>query len=462
MTRSSPFSDASDSSSSHGARPSVAVAIDRRLIRSRGGSVRYLTTTITAPRPAPREAATPLPLNLALVIDASGSMSGAPIEAAKSAVLKAIDRLSDLDHLSVVSFAEDVVLHVENMAMTAEGKVRAKLAVHELQPRGSTNLGAGWLLGCEAAAKRRASVLAVERDHVVVLSDGHANAGIVDPVELARLAADLRERGITTSTVGIGCRYSPVQLQVLAESGGGRMHDAERPDEIAEIVLAELLDAESTTMQNVELHLHLPPRVRAEVFGTARASFANGTYRVVIGAITAGVSRRVVVKLRFEGGSEGETVALSGVLSWLDPATAMVQELEWSCGEVQFADGASCANQQRDPVVAELVLDQWQAHIVQEAMARNQAGDLDAAHRYVHEQLVYFASYCDGIPRGPQLLLTLRAFARSMQARYEPARAKEMMLGSYKMGRGEEDRRRDKRFGFSTYMEDQLPPDSLA
>lgn len=462
MTRSSPFADASDSSSPKGAQPLFAAAIDRRLLRSRGGSVRYLVSTITAPKPTPREAAAPLPLNLALVIDASGSMSGAPIEAAKSAVLQVIDRLSELDHLSVVSFAADVRLHVESMAMSAEGKVRAKLAVHELRPRGSTNLGAGWLQGCEAAAKRRASVVGVERDHVVVLSDGHANAGIVDPAQLATLAADLRERGIATSTVGIGCGYSPVQLQVLAESGGGRMHDAERPDEIAEIVLAELTDAESTTMQNAELHLHLPRWVRAEVFGLSPASFANGTYRVVLGAITAGVSRRVVVKLQFEGGREGERVALAGALRWLDPATGVVQEQKWSCGEVEFAAGASLANQPRDLGVAELVLDPWQAHIVQQAMARNQAGELEAAHRYVSEQLVFFATYCDGIPRGAQMLETLQAFERSMRHRYDAVRAKEMMLGSYKMGRGEEDRRRDKRFGFATYLEDQLPPESHA
>ena len=60
------------------------------------------------------------------------------------------------------------------------------------------------------------------QNRVIVLSDGHANRGLVEPGELGHHAAELRKRGLYTSTVGIGDNYSPVQLDAIAEHGGGR------------------------------------------------------------------------------------------------------------------------------------------------------------------------------------------------------------------------------------------------
>jgi hypothetical protein len=70
---------------------------------------------------------------------------------------------------------------------------------------------------------------------------------------LAKHASELRKRGIVTSTVGVGHNYSPTQLQAIAEAGGGRMHDAEEPGDIAQIVMAELNDTLSTVVDHLEL-----------------------------------------------------------------------------------------------------------------------------------------------------------------------------------------------------------------
>ena len=84
--------------------------------------------------------------------------------------------------------------------------------------------------------------------HVVLLSDGHANEGIVDPSSLRSHADEMASRGVTTSAVGVGNGYSPLQLEALSEGGLGRLHDAGTPDEMIETILGELGEVDATEL----------------------------------------------------------------------------------------------------------------------------------------------------------------------------------------------------------------------
>ena len=59
---------------------------------------------------------------------------------------------------------------------------------------------------------------------LLILTDGQANDGLVDPQELSEVAANLRMRGISTSAVGIGQDYSTHQIEPIADQGGGMLH----------------------------------------------------------------------------------------------------------------------------------------------------------------------------------------------------------------------------------------------
>ena len=163
---------------------------DRDLVWHRGRSVRYLLAEINTPPAPEKETRRRRGVNLSLVIDASASMDGDRLEAAKQAAIGVIERLSEQDCLSVVSFADDVQTHVEATSMDGDGRSKAIAEVAELFTRGCTNLSDGWLAGAEHVAAQ------IERrdgahNHVVLLSDGHANRGITDERELARIATDI-------------------------------------------------------------------------------------------------------------------------------------------------------------------------------------------------------------------------------------------------------------------------------
>lgn len=419
----------------------ITLAADRAIVRDAGLSVRYVVATVTAPKVEPAPDARRPPLNLALVIDASGSMEGRPLQAACDGAALVVEQLSADDHLSLVSFASDVVVHAAAVRLDETGKAQVLSSLRELTTRGSTDLCAGWLAGCEAVATRLAEAAEHERNHVVVLSDGHANEGTVSPEQLAHHASALRQRGVFSSTVGIGVSYSPVQLQAISEAGGGRMHDAERPEEIAEVLLAELADTIATTVENLQLTLNLPPLVRAEVYGTAPVAQEGSDYRVQLGSMLSGATRHVVVKLTFPAGTPGSQLALGARASWRTPFDGTEHVCDLPTCTFRFGSASECIAQPRDLDRARLVLSHWQASILHRAMALNQAGDLHAAYALVEDEVRHFERYCRGIPGAESLLHILQAYLPSMQHQQHAAPAKEMMLASYKLSRGEADRR---------------------
>ena len=71
-------------------------------------------------------------VNLALVIDRSGSMQGSPIEAAKSAAIQIAEKLNSQDRLSLVTFDSEVDMLFSNVQMNEQGSSYAKGLISEI------------------------------------------------------------------------------------------------------------------------------------------------------------------------------------------------------------------------------------------------------------------------------------------------------------------------------------------
>ena len=162
------------------------------------------------------------PLNVTLVLDASGSMGdGNRIEIARAAADSIRRSLSRDDRISVVHFSTNVIrgLTVENHA---QDSLDVTWSIDQLTPRNSTNVQAGLNRGVEIAdSMRRRNPEAY--NYIILMSDGVANVDATDPFAILESAVDRDSSNplrLITIGVGIG-NYNDELLEQLAQHGNG-------------------------------------------------------------------------------------------------------------------------------------------------------------------------------------------------------------------------------------------------
>jgi Ca-activated chloride channel family protein len=176
------------------------------------------------------------PLNLALVIDKSGSMAAADkMSRLKAALLTLVSQLRDTDVLSIVVYDYDAAVLMP--ARTLEDREDVKRLIRGIEPGGSTNLHAGLMLGYHEVLKNF--------DHdstnrVILLTDGIANEGVTEPSQIARDSQSFNDRGIDLSTIGLGLDLNKDLLRHLAQSGRGLFHFVADAQDIEKVFVKEL------------------------------------------------------------------------------------------------------------------------------------------------------------------------------------------------------------------------------
>ncbi len=200
-----------------------------------------------------------LPLNLSLVLDRSGSMGGEKIAFAREAAAFLVRRLRPTDVVSVVAFDDEVITVAEPATGDAQAGLPAE--IERIDVGGSTNLSGGWLRGRELAARSVSTQTEPGKsakhrvNRVILLTDGQANAGIVDHSQLRGLCARSLEDGVTTSTVGFGADYDEELLRGMAEAGGGHSYYIENPDQAPGVFEEEIEGLMSLAAQNIEVKI---------------------------------------------------------------------------------------------------------------------------------------------------------------------------------------------------------------
>lgn len=159
--------------------------------------------------------------SLVVVLDRSGSMDGEPLEGAKNAIASLVRRLAPQDCFGLVVFdgTADVVIPVRQMR--DYDVIALETIIGRIESGGSTDLSAGYLLGMREL-KRSLRATKHTGATILLVSDGEANAGITDPVQMRDMAAKASARHhITCSTLGYGAGYDEVLLEAMARGGNG-------------------------------------------------------------------------------------------------------------------------------------------------------------------------------------------------------------------------------------------------
>jgi Ca-activated chloride channel homolog len=212
-------------------------------------------------------------LSVHLVLDVSGSMEGESIARARSAAAALVDKLAPSDDFSLVTFSSDANVIVPDGEV---GPRRAwiKGTIAGIKEEGGTNIGEGLRLGYAQAALPTIPEDAVRV--VFLVSDGHANFGITRTERLSQLALDAFQKGIQTSSFGLGSDYDGALMSAIANDGSGGYYYLRDPDQIAPALSTELdrrLDPVATT---VEVRVRLKKDVDLlRVYGSRRLDEAE-------------------------------------------------------------------------------------------------------------------------------------------------------------------------------------------
>ena len=197
------------------------------------------------------------PVNIALVLDKSGSMNGQKMQQAKEAAILAIDRLSPGDVVSVISYDNTARVLVPATEVGDKHAIRER--IRSLQAQGGTALFAGV---SEGAQELRRFLDANRVNRVILLSDGQANEGPSTPTELGDLGASLIKEGISVTTIGLGLQYNEDLMAQLARRSDGNHSFVEHVDELARIFNQEFGDVLSVVAQNVTVTIDCNEGIR--------------------------------------------------------------------------------------------------------------------------------------------------------------------------------------------------------
>ncbi len=214
------------------------------------------------------------PLNLAVVLDRSGSMTGAKLEKARQAAMGLVDQLAPGDFFSLIAYSDRAEVLVP--AQVPEDKEAVKSRISRICAGGSTALYAGVELGAKELQKH----LADRRiNRVILLSDGLANIGPSSTQDLRQLGHALSERGISVTTIGVGDDYNEDLMAGLAEASDANYYYVKDTERLPEIFAKELGALVAVAAREVRIEIICPKGVkpigligRPEVFSGQKAS----------------------------------------------------------------------------------------------------------------------------------------------------------------------------------------------
>lgn len=251
-----------------------------------------LTLLVELTAPTPTSTVVRQPATLQVVLDRSGSMGGGRLEGAETALIALVDRLDPTDNFGLVAFDNTVQIVVPAGPLT--NKTAVKQAIAAVDAGGNTDLSSGYLRALQEARRVAGPTGAT----VLLVSDGHANAGITDPDQLGKVAVEAQTHRVTTSTLGFGLGYDELLLGALARGGAGDELFAEEADTAVALISGEVEGLLTQVAQAASLRLTRTPHVAGiEVLNDLPVVGLPDGAMLELGSFYAGETRRLLIKL---------------------------------------------------------------------------------------------------------------------------------------------------------------------
>jgi len=301
------------------------VEIDRAILPAGGAQRAVVKITLDAP-PPPEKSIRPA-VNLAIVLDRSGSMAGQKLERAKDAAIEALRHLGPMDIFSVVVYDHNVstvvsAQHAKNIEWI-EGRIT------QIRSGGNTALFGGVSQG---AAEVRKNLDGNYVHRIILLSDGIANVGPSSPEDLGRLGAALIKEDISVTTVGVGTDYNEDLMTSLSQNSDGNTYFVESSRDLPRIFTAELGDVLSVVAKKVNIIIELPNGVKPLNIIGREGRIKGRMVELSLNQLYGSQKKYALIEVEIPEGKSGEKRDIAYVnVSYENPFT---QKKETSSGRV--------------------------------------------------------------------------------------------------------------------------------
>ncbi|WP_114195011.1 vWA domain-containing protein [Edaphovirga cremea] len=249
------------------------------------------------------------PINLALVIDRSTSMSGERIEKAREAAILAVNMLNATDTLSVVAYDNSAEVIIPATKVNNKQALIAKIQQH-IHPQGMTALFAGVSKGIGQVDK---NLNREQVNRIILLSDGQANIGPTSINELSDLARMAAKKGIAITTVGLGENYNEDLMTAIAGYSDGNHAFVANSADLESAFTKEFQDVMSVVAQDVVVQIKTGDRVKPVRLLGRDGDISGNTVNVKLNQLYSNQEKYVLLEVIPEKGTDNQQKNLADV-----------------------------------------------------------------------------------------------------------------------------------------------------
>jgi len=327
------------------------------------------------------------PVNVAIVIDKSGSMSGQKIEKAKEAAILALYRLKSSDIVSVVLYDSDVQILVPATKMTKRDDIIR--SIRRINAGGSTALYAGVQNGAEELRK----FMSRNRvNRIVLLSDGLANVGPDSPTALGTLGANLVDESISVTTIGLGLGYNEDLMTQLAYKSDGGHYFAETADELAGVFDHEFGRALSVVAQDVTIEIICGEQMRPVRLLGREGNIDGRTVHLEIQNIYSEHEKYAILEVEIPAQTRDKLRELASVkVNYQDMKSDTAINAAGIC-DIRFTDSKETVETAVNKRVLADAVEQIAIENNQRALALRDAGNITEAQQVLYFNVDYLRS----------------------------------------------------------------------
>lgn len=284
------------------------------------------------------------PLNLALVLDRSGSMLGEKIQKMRDATKLLLQQMQPTDIVSIITFDDQVEVPVQ--AQPAQNIAQLMQVIDSIQERGGTQISLGLQQGLTQVQK---NLDPGRVNKIVLLTDGNSWG---DEPACQALAQQAGQLNIPIVALGLGLgNVAPAApgmpavmgmaddwnhqlLDALGTASGGMSDKIETPQEIAQVFQDILKTSQATVVRNAELTLRLVQDVLPRQVWQTLPLIANLSQRAIspreiqitLGDIDKTTGKQVLAELILPPKPAGKTRIAQAEIMYDVPVFGLVQQ----------------------------------------------------------------------------------------------------------------------------------------